>query len=245
MTLPLFNINKHVKEECHHKPVHLLLSVGENTTFENFATIFGLYISEATGLFKQLHDVNTTMSCKLYKDGKGWVVGDVLGEEIYLWNSTNTDTVPEYGWMMMKSGKWRVVPSIRVRVVDISNALCGNIKLSATGAARIQSHSMGQFQPTGQFSAGRQVFINQRTGEYLFVCPDYNGWEVNPRLDDAGVGEVTSLYDHGLCPAMRRTAVNTRYSRGRLMPWKYWDNDGMCYRDGNMNIKAECSVHSH
>ena len=123
-TLPLFNITKHVKEDCEHKPVHLLLSAGEGTAAEKYGDIFGLYISEGTQAFKQLHDVNTTVPFKLYKDGKGWVVGDVLGEEIYLWNSTNTDTVPEYGWMMMKSGKWRVVPSIRVRVVDISNALC-------------------------------------------------------------------------------------------------------------------------
>ena len=244
-TLPLFNITKHVKEDCEHKPVHMLLSAGEGTAAEKYGDIFGLYISEGTQAFKQLHDVNTTVPFKLYKDRKGnWVVGD--GDAIYLWNvDKETETVPEYGWMIFKNGEWSVVASIRCCVVDISQALCGNIKLSATGAARIQADSMGEFQPTGQFSAGRQIFINQRTGNYLFVCPDYKGWGVGPRLNDAdvmGLGHnVISFYEHGLCPAMRRTGVNIRYSRGRLMPWQYWD--GMWYRNGN--IKAECSVHSH
>ena len=34
-TLPLFNTTKHVKEDCEHKPVHLLLSAGENIAAEN------------------------------------------------------------------------------------------------------------------------------------------------------------------------------------------------------------------
>ena len=73
-TLPLFNITKHVKEDCEHKPVHLLLSAGEGTAAEKYGDIFGLYISEGTQAFKQLHDVNTTVPFKLYKDRKGnWV----------------------------------------------------------------------------------------------------------------------------------------------------------------------------
>ena len=56
------------------------------------------------------------------------------------------------------------------RVEDISTLLCGTITVSAAGeAARFQSKGMGKFRPTGQFSAGRQVFYNRRTRRYLSV----------------------------------------------------------------------------
>ena len=248
VTLPLFNITKHAKEECEYKPNHLLLSAGIGITPEHPVDIFGLYIS-AGNYYKQLHDVNTTFkpSYKIYKlDGKGnWVVGD--GKKIYLRNSEEgTETVPESGWIIMDDEYDDGTNSIRVvKVENISQALCGNINLAASGAARIKSHRMGKFQPTGLFSAGRQVFVNQRTGIYLFVCPDYySDWTVGPVVDndddevDVCLGPIT-LY-RGLCPAMcRTTAVNTGYSGG----WWYWDDDGECWRDGI--IKAECSVHSH
>ena len=58
------------------------------------------------------------------------------------------------------------------RVEDISPLLCGTLTISGTGeAARVRADCMGQFQPTGQLSAGRQVFHNQRTDRYLSVRP--------------------------------------------------------------------------
>ena len=64
------------------------------------------------------------------------------------------------------------------RVGDISPLLCGTLTISATGeAARVGADCMGQFQPTGQFSAGRQVFYCQRTGKYLSVYPGEAAWD--------------------------------------------------------------------
>ena len=64
------------------------------------------------------------------------------------------------------------------RVEDISPLMCGTVTISATGeAARIRADCMGQFQPTGQFSAGRQVFRCQRTGKYLSVYPGEAAWD--------------------------------------------------------------------
>ena len=58
------------------------------------------------------------------------------------------------------------------RVKDYSPLLCG------TGeAARVGEDCMGQFKPTGQFSAGRQVFHCQRTGKYLSVYPGEAAWD--------------------------------------------------------------------
>ena len=72
---------------------------------------------------------------------------------------------------------------------DISPLLCGTITLSATGeAARVRADCMGQFQPTGKFSAGRQVFHFQRTGTYLSVYPGEVGWGVCPSVDSVGGG---------------------------------------------------------
>ena len=71
-----------------------------------------------------------------------------------------------------------MVSGLRVtRVGDISTLLCGTVTLSATGeAARVRADCMGQFHPTGQFSAGRQVFHCQRTGRYPSVRPGYGAW---------------------------------------------------------------------
>ena len=64
------------------------------------------------------------------------------------------------------------------RVGDYSPLLCGTVTISVNGeVARVGADSMGQFQPTGQFSAGRQVFHNQRTDRYLSVYPGYGAWD--------------------------------------------------------------------
>ena len=122
------------------------------------------------------------------------------------------------------------------RVGDISPLLCGTVTISATGeAARAQRSCMGQYQPTGQFSAGRQAFYNQETGRYLTVCPGYPVWVVRDRVNSAGVG-VRSGCAPGLCPALARAAVSERHN---IKSWQYWDKS---WHDGDITVK--CSVHA-
>ena len=121
------------------------------------------------------------------------------------------------------------------RVGDISPLLCGTLTISATGeAARVRADCMGQFQPTGQLSAGRQVFHNQRTDKYLSVSLGDVDWDVRDSVDN--VAGVASGCAPGLCPALARAAVSDRFN---IKSWQYADNG---WHDGNITVK--CSVHS-
>ena len=208
--------------------------------------MFGLYKETGTHngapYFSQLHGVNTEEEpYKIYKhDGVGWVAGPVLGSATCaLRNSSNTATVPESGWQYPDgTGTWPHDAGLRVtRVGDISPLLCGTITISATGeAARAQRCCMGQFQPTGQFSAGRQVFHFQETGGYLTVHPDFGEWGVGDSVDTDTAG-VQSGCAPGLCPALARAAVSDRDNQ---KSWQYAFNGNM--HDDNITVK--CSVHS-
>ena len=165
-----------------------LLVTTTGAAAEYWGNRFGLYKEAGTHngapYYVQLHDVNTEEEpykfCKY--DDVGWVAGPVLGGDACgLRNSSTTATVPKSGWQYGDGkGGWHDDVGLRVtRVGDISPLLCGTVTISATGeAARVKSGYMGQFQPTGQFSAGCQVFHCQRTSRYLSVYPGIVAWGV-------------------------------------------------------------------
>ena len=184
----LDTLSHHVKE-CGHRPQHLLVTT-TGPAAEQQGSLFGLYKEAGTyngaPYFLQLHDVNIPGEPgKIFKhDRGGWVAGRVLGGACAAYdlrNSSTTATVPKSGWQYGDGkGGWHDDVGLRVtRVGDISPLLCGTVTISATGeAARVKSGYMGQFQPTGQFSAGCQVFHCQRTSRYLSVYPGIVAWGV-------------------------------------------------------------------
>ena len=228
--------------------VKYLLVTTTGPAAEHQGEMFGLYRLAGTHngapYYVQLHDINTREEpgkIYKYKDG-GWRAGDVLGGAGRgLQNSSNTAAVPETGRRYhYGGGVWLDDAGIRVtRVEDISPLLCGTITISATGeAARVRADCMGQFQPTGQFSAGRQVFHNQRTDKYLSVSLGDVDWDVRDSVDN--VAGVASGCAPGLCPALRRAAV--RRHRSNIKSWQYCDNDNS-WHDAEITVK--CSVHSN
>ena len=223
---------------------------------------FGLYREAGTHhgapYYVQLHDVNTNKEpCKIYKDnnvlyGVAWKAGLNLGDAACgLIHSSNTDTVPETGWQYNDGTTWHHDAGIRVRhVEDISTLLCGTITVSAKGeAAKFQSKGMGKFRPTGQFSAGRQVFYNRRTRRYLSVYPCRRAWGSRYNAEDSEIG-VRSGCAPGLCPAFRRAAVN---EKEKINSWQYHyaeiirnrpypDMQFSGWEDGDITVK--CNVHN-
>ena len=175
----LDTLSHHVRD-CGHRPKYLLVTT-TGPSAEYWGEMLGLYKEAGTyngaPYYIQLDDVSTKgKPGKIYKhDGGAWEAGPVLGGATCgLRNSSTTATVPESGWQYGGGeAGWLHDAGLRVtRVEDISPLLCGTVTISATGeAARVRADCMGQFQPTGQLSAGRQVFHNQRTDRYLSVRP--------------------------------------------------------------------------
>ena len=235
----------------------LVTTTGPTAEFQG--SNFGLYREAGTHhgapYYVQLHDVNTNKEpCKIYKDnnvlyGVAWKAGLNLGDAACgLLHSSNTDTVPETGWQYNDGTTWHHDAGIRVRhVEDISTLLCGTITISATGeAAKFQSKGMGKFRPTGQFSAGRQVFYNRR---YLSVYPCRRAWGSRYNAEDSEIG-VRSGCAPGLCPAFRRAAVN---EKEKINSWQYHyaeiirnrpypDMQFSGWEDGDITVK--CNVHN-
>ena len=184
--------------------------------------------------------------------GVAWKAGLGLGDAACgLLHSSDTDTVPETGWQYNDGATWHHDAGLRVtRVEDISTLLCGTITVSATGeAARFQSKGMGKFRPTGQFSAGRQVFYNKRTRRYLSVYPCSISWGSRYRVESNEIG-VRSGFAPGLCPAFRRAAVN---EKEKINSWQYHCAEIMRdgygphmefsgWEDGDITVK--CKVHN-
>ena len=241
----LDTLSHHVRD-CGHRPKYLLVTT-TGPSAEYWGEMLGLYKEAGTyngaPYYIQLDDVSTKgKPGKIYKhDGGAWEAGPVLGgAACSLLNSSATATVPESGWQYgdPDKGVWLHDAGLRVtRVGNISPLLCGTITISATGeAARVRGGFMGQFQPTGQFSAGRQVFHFQETGGYLTVYPDFGVWGVSDSVNSTAAG-VRSGCAPGLCPALARAAVSDRH---KIKSWQYAFNGNM--HDGSITVK--CSVHS-
>ena len=130
---------------------------------------------------------------------------------------------PETGWQYNDGATWHHGAGLRVtRVEDISTLLCGTITVSATGeAARFQSK--GKFRPTGQFSAGRQVFYNKRTRRYLSVYPCSISWGSRYNVEDNEIGVRSGCAPGELQSVKKRRSTHGSTIMPRLLEMWVWN----------------------
>ena len=133
--------------------------------------------------YRQKHTVDTEGASFLYShDNGGWVVSDTLGGAGgYLRNISQTASVPTSGWQYLKydDDGWHHDPALTVTPLSaLSSATCSSITISAKGeAAKKVPDYLGTFTPTGDYSAGRQVFSSDR-GRYLMMKAGWSSWGV-------------------------------------------------------------------
>ena len=111
-------------------------------------------------------------------------MGNQIGENsaACLWNSKSNLSckVPTGGWEFSDSRPqnpvWRQTP---LQVTTSPPNLCTTVVLSATGrVAQQYPRSLGNFSTTRVWSAGRQVFRNDQSGQVLCVVPNTSYWSV-------------------------------------------------------------------
>ena len=193
--------------------------------------------------YRQKHTLDTQGAKFLYSHDNGdWVVSDILGEDDgYLKNTSQTASVPTSGWQYAADGEWLHDPpwhhdTITVTPLsDLSSATCSSITISAKGeAARKQASSLGTFTPTGDYSAGRQVFSSDR-GRYLMVKAGYSNWSVRRSVTATGAS-IQSGCSPGMCPAHPRARSDNRDGQ---MSWQHADVDYNGWRESDI---IHCNV---
>ena len=192
--------------------------------------------------YRQKHTVDTEGASFLYShDNGGWVVSDTLGGAGgYLRNISQTASVPTSGWQYGVGNAWHHDPTMTVtHKFNLSSATCSSITISAEGeAARKQPSSLGTFTPTGDYSAGRQVFSSDR-GLYLMVKAGYSNWSVRRSVTATGAS-IQSGCSPGMCPAHPRARSDNRDGQ---MSWQHADVDYNGWRESD--IIVTCATHKH
>ena len=188
--------------------------------------------------YRQKHTLDTQGALFLYSHDNGiWYVSDTLGKAGgSLKNTTKTASVPTSGWQYI-GGRWHHDLALTVTPLsDLSSATCSSITISAKGeAARKQAQCMGTFTPTGDYSAGRQVFSSDR-GRYLMVPAYSDRWGVLDSVT-ATAADIRSGCSPGMCPAHPRARHSHRESQ---KSWQYSDNG---WREAD--IIVTCATHNY
>ena len=215
-------------------------SIGESPDFAG--NVMGLYKLSSyhnnAPAYKQLHNVPGTKPWFIYKHDIGsWLVGPELGTSrgIYLKNIDSSPSPPRSGWQYFDDDDvWTSDPELRIiNVKNTTNFICPVVTITASGeAARKQSDSLGHFRLTGEYSAGRPIYINSNN-KYLLVHPGSINWFVGDNVDRIA-GWIKAGSAPGLCPASPRSTVNKRLNRNS---WQYWD--GSEWLDGEISVSCD------
>ena len=167
-----------------------------------------------------------------------WRLSDIVGESNGVLRNPDpgTSILPDTNnWEYFTgASSWLADPSLSC--VSGPLPLCGEIVISATGPASLQSSCLGVFTPTGGMMMGRQVFRREEGGvvRYLRIPPGSVIWGVgsSPDSDDAGISSASG----SLCPAHSRAATSTRLN---YSSWIYSDKG---WKEGD--IQVTCKTHS-
>ena len=238
-------------------------SATEKKSVEGFARVLLLtttgdaaeYCSDCMGLFllagehnnrpyyKQNHTVDTEGAKFLYSSASGkWLVSDTLGgAEWRLKNTARTASVPTSGWKYWENYD----PAMTAAPLsDLSSATCSSITILAKGkAARKVPDYLGTFTPTGDYSAGRQVFSSDR-GRYLMTEAGCDIWGVTDSVTTP-TASIRSGCSPGMCPAHPRARRDDREGQKR---WKYWNGKrwfGKWQRWRESDIIVTCATHKY
>ena len=153
--------------------------------------------------YKQLDTVGSQCTGYLYSDDTDdthWYVGDILGDtnDIKLYNSTASDTLPATGWKYEYHGKLCDDPSLMISPGELHPCHV-SVKLSGDVLSKYPEFE-GEYHHTGQYSEGRGVYTN---GSKLLY--QHNGvWCVGDSTDDIGKMKSKPGADGGgasNCPA--------------------------------------------
>ena len=169
--------------------VHILLSSsGESPEYQGCD--MGLY--KMGGVYNNVPyyvQLNTTTDNKKYiylSNNNAWRASGKLGDDGGGLSNTNTDTsplLPSDGWKFYKGTTWVDDTELKLSYVhDIGTVQCKQITISGPWDLRRHvSKYLGQFTPTGQFSAGRQIFSNKHN-KYLQAVNGYVCWYVSDNI---------------------------------------------------------------
>ena len=142
-------------------------------------------------------------------------------------------TVPSTWWQYRKGKDYVSDPNLTVTEDSLSP--CSSVTITAAGDAAVQQPDcLGTYQPTLQWSSGRKVFRNIKTGWCLMVERGTVNWSVrsSPESEDSELQSGCGT----TCPASPRAAWSTRDNVRR---WRYRSG----YDWVEADITVQCSTH--
>ena len=203
----------------------------EGFAAEEHGDVLGQYslhrIRKGCSVYKQEHSLGGK-EYYLYKKNNTLYVNDVLDK-----NTGYLRAVPSTEWQYRNGENY--VSDHSLTVTEDSLSPCSNVTITAAEDAAVQEPDcLGTYQPTLQWSSGRKVFRNNKTGWILMVERETVTWSVrsSPESEDyelkSGCGTT--------CPASPKAAWSTRDNVRR---WRYRSG----YDWVEADITVQCSTH--
>ena len=222
---------------------HIMLSSSGESP-EYLGSYMGLY--KMAGVYNNVPyyvQLNTTSDDKRYiylSNNNLWLASDKLGVDVCNLLNANTDSsplLPSDGWKFSKGLSWVIDQKLKLSYVhDIGTVQCNQITISGDDLPSLVVKYLGQFTPTGQFSAGRQIFSNKHN-KYLQVVNGYIVWVVMDNINDISTATIQSGCSPSMCPENPRSSYNEHCN---FKSWQYKETDGLWKY---ANIMVKCSSH--
>ena len=194
-------------------------------------------------VYRQLH-LQEEESRYLYKKENNWWVSNRIGKDNgWIKNQSMSKSPPQEGWQYKGlSSLWYCEDRMNINPLPTHLPKCGVIKLSAEGeAASMHRDCLGEYEPSGKFSCGHQIFQKMDGSEkYLLIKRHYAGkafWGFHDNLDPGNyTHSIRSAMMSG-CPADPKASRTTGLHKN-WNSWLYFDKE---WREGKISLT--CSVH--
>jgi hypothetical protein len=146
----------------------------------------------------------------------------------------DSPTPPLTGWQYYSSGWQSGDASFELR--EESLRPCEIVVVAATGdAASVHPSSLGPYQLTSDWSAGRPVFMQERGDRVLMVAYGYSNWAIKPTTTSTGSYIISGRGTDS--PDQPEAGPSERWG---TTGWRYAANGK--FEDSQGTIEATCHI---